>query len=123
MMRELLLKNIELEKEFKDINLDGVGEFVKEMMLDLQWDLFTAVQKGEAEYISVYQMSLIESSNKYATTLLENKEQLIEALSKAETEFIEDMNKRDVEINEYAIKDNSLEYLPLSIEFFEDMTN
>ena len=123
MMRELLLKNMELEKEFKDINLDGVGEFVKEMMLDLQWDLFTAVQEGEAEYISVYQMSLIESSNKYATTLLENKEQLIEALSKAETEFVEDMNKRDIKINEYAIKDNSLEYLPLGLDYFDDMIN
>ena len=122
-MKNLLLKNMELEKEFKDINLYGVGEFVKEMMLDLRWDLFTAVQEGESEYIPMHQMNLIESSNDYATTLLENKEQLIEAFNEAETEFIEYMNKRDVEINEYAIKDNSLEYLPLGIEYFEEMIN
>ena len=115
-MNELLLKNMELGKEFKDINLDGTGEFAKEMMLDLHWDLFTAVQEGEADYV-------IESSNDYATTLLENKEQLIEALNKTEEEFIEDMNKRDMEINEYAIKDNSLEYLSLVIDLFEDMIN
>ena len=113
-MNELLLKNMELEKEFKNINLDGAGELVKEMMLDLHWDLFTAVQVGELEYA-------MESSNEYATTLLENKEQLIEALDKAETEFIKDMNKYDVEINEYTIIDSSLYYLPLGLEFFEDM--
>ena len=113
-MNNVLLKNMELEKEFKEINLDGTGEFVKEMMLDLHWDLFTAVQEGEEDYI-------VESSNKYTTTLLENKKQLIEALNKAETEFIEDMNKRDVEINEYAIKDNSMEYLANGLEFFEEM--
>ena len=122
-MKNLLLKNMELEKEFKDINLDGVGEFVKEMMLDLQWDLFTAVQEGESEYIPMYQMNLIESSNEYATKLLENREQLIKALNKVEAEFFEDMNKRDIEINEYAIKDSSLEYLSLGLEFFEDMIN
>lgn len=122
-MKNLLLKNMELEKEFKEINLDGVGEFVKEMMLDLSWDLFTAVQEGESEYIPMYQMNLIESSNEYAITLLENREQLIEALNKVEAEFIEDMNKRDIEINEYAIKDSSLEYLSLGLEFFEDMIN
>lgn len=116
MMNNLLLKNMELEKEFKDINLDGAGEFAKEMMLDLHWDLFTAVQEGEADYV-------IESANDYATTLLENKEQLIEALNKTEVEFIEDMNKRDMEINEYAIKDNSLEYLSLCLDLFEDLTN
>lgn len=116
MTNNLLLKNMELEKEFKDINLDGAGEFAKEMMLDLHWDLFTAVKEGEADYV-------IESSNDYATTLLENKEQLIEALNKTETEFIEDMNKRDIEIDEYAIKDNSLEYLPLCLDLFEDLTN
>lgn len=114
-MNNLLLKNMELEKEFKDINLDGVGEFVKEMMLDLHWDLFTAVQEGDTDYV--------ESANDYATTLLENKEQLIEALNKTEAEFIEDMSKRDIEINEYTIKDNSLEYLQLGLEFFEDMIN
>lgn len=116
MMNNVLLKNMELEKEFKDINLDGTGEFVKEMMLDLHWDLFTAAQEGGADYV-------IESSNDYATTLLENKEQLIEALNKAEAEFIEYMNKRDIEIDEYAIKDNSLEYVPLVLDLFEDMTN
>ena len=116
MMNELLLKNMELEKEFKEINLDGAGEFVKEMMLDLHWDLFTAVQEGGADYV-------IESSNEYATTLLENKEQLIEAFSEAETEFIEYMNKRDIEIDEYAIKDNSLEYVPFGLELFEDKIN
>lgn len=116
MMKNLLLKNMELEKEFKDINLDGVGEFAKEMMLDLHWDLFTAVQEGEADYV-------IESANDYATTLLENKEQLIESLNKTEVEFIEDMNKRDMEINEYAIKDNSLEYLSSCLDLFEDLTN
>ena len=115
MMNELLVKNMELEKEFKDINLDGTGEFVKEMMLDLHWDLFTAVQKGEAEYV--------ESANDYATTLLENQEQLIEALNKTEEEFIEDMNKRDIEIDEYAIEDNSLEYLSSCLDLFEDLTN
>lgn len=115
MMNNLLLKNMELEKEFKEINLDGVGEFVKEMMLDLHWDLFTAVQENEAEYV--------ESANDYATTLLENQEQLIEALNKTEEEFIEDMNKRDIEIDEYAIKDNSLEYLSSCLDLFEDMTN
>ena len=116
MMNELLLKNMELKKEFKDINLDGTGEFAKEMMLDLHWDLFISVQEGEADYV-------VESANDYATTLLENKEQLIEALNKTEAEFIEDMNKRDIEIDEYAIKDNSLEYLSLVIEFFEEMIN
>lgn len=115
MMNELLLKNTELEKEFKDINLDGAGEFVKEMMLDLHWDLFTAVQVGEEDYV-------IESSNDYATTLLENKEQLVEALNKTEAEFIEDMNKRDIEINEYTIKDSSLEYLSSCLDLFEDLT-
>lgn len=113
-MNNVLLKNMELEKEFKDINLDDTGEFAKEMMLDLHWDLFTAVQEGEAEYV--------ESANDYATTLLENKEQLIEALNKTETEFIEDMNRRDIEINEYTIKDNSLEYLQLVLDLFEDLT-
>ena len=113
-MNNLLLKNMELEKEFKDINLDGAGEFVKEMMLDLHWDLFTAVQEGETDYV--------ESANDYATTLLENKEQLIEALNKTEAEFIEDMNKRDIEVNEYTIKDNSLEYLQLVLDLFEDLT-
>ena len=113
-MNNLLLKNMELEKEFKDINLDGTGEFAKEMMLDLHWDLFTAVQEGEVEYV--------ESANDYATTLLENKEQLIEALNKTETEFIEDMNRRDIEINKYTIKDNSLEYLQLVLDLFEDLT-
>ena len=113
-MNNLLLKNMELEKEFKDINLDGAGEFVKEMMLDLHWDLFTAVQEGETDYA--------ESANDYATTLLENKEQLIEALNKTETEFIEDMNRRDIEINKYTIKDNSLEYLQLVLDLFEDLT-
>ena len=116
MMKNLLLKNMELEKEFKEINLDGVGEFVKEMMIDLHWDLFTAVQEGETDYV-------IESSNEYATTLLENKEQLIEAFNEAETEFIEYMNKRDIEIDEYAIKDNSLEYIPFGLELFEDKIN
>ena len=115
-MNELLLKNMELGKEFKDINLDGTGEFAKEMMLDLHWDLFTAVQEGEADYV-------IESSNDYATTLLENKEQLIEAFNEAETEFIEYMNKRDIEIDEYVIKDNSLEYVPFGLELFEDKIN
>jgi len=114
-MNNVLLKNMELEKEFKEINLDGTGEFVKEMMLDLHWDLFTAAQGGGADYV-------IESSNDYATTLLENKEQLIEALNKAEAEFIEYMNKRDIEIDEYAIKDNSLEYVPLVLDLFEDLT-
>lgn len=116
MMNELLLKNMELEKEFKEINLDGVGEFVKEMMSDLHWDMFTGVQEGEEEYI-------VESSNEYATTLLENREQLIEALNKVEAEFIEDMNKRNIEINEYVIKDNSLECLFLGLEYFDDMIN
>ena len=115
-MNNLLLKNMELEKEFKEINLDGVGEFVKEMMIDLHWDLFTAVQEGETDYV-------IESSNEYATTLLENKEQLIEALNKTEAEFIEDMNKHDIEINDYTIKYYSLVYLSLGLDLFEDLTN
>ena len=114
-MNNLLLKNMELEKEFKDISLDGVGEFVKEMMLDLHWDLFTAVQESEAEYL--------ESANDYATTLLENKEQLIEVLNKTEAEFIEDMNKHDIEINDYTIKYYSLVYLSLGLDLFEDLTN
>ena len=113
-MNNVLLKNMELEKEFKDINLDGAGEFVKEMMLDLHWDMFTSVQEGEAEYL--------ESANDYATTLLENKEQLIEALNKTEAEFIEDMNKHDIEINDYTIKDYSLVYLSLGLDLFEDLT-
>ena len=115
-MKNLLLKNMELEKEFKEINLDGVGEFVKEMMLDLHWDLFTSVQEGDADYV-------IESSNDYATTLLENKEQLIEVLNKTEAEFIEDMNKHDIEINDYTIKDYSLVYLSLGLDLFEEMIN
>lgn len=114
-MNNVLLKNMELEKEFKDINLDGAGEFVKEMMLDLHWDMFTSVQEGEAEYL--------ESANDYATTLLENKEQLIEALNKTEAEFIEDMNKHDIEINDYTIKGYSLVYLSLGLDLFEDLTN
>ena len=114
-MNNLLLKNMELEKEFKDINLDGTGEFVKEMMLDLHWDLFTSVQEGETEYV--------ESANDYATTLLENKEQLIEALNKTEAEFIEDMNKHDIEINDYIIEYYLLVYLSLGLDLFEDLTN
>ena len=115
MMGKLLVKNMKLEREFKDINLDGVGEFAEEMMSDLYWDLFSLGHPREEEYI-------VESANDYATTLLENKEQLIEALNKTEVEFIEDMNKRDMEINEYAIKDNSLEYLSSCLDLFEDLT-
>lgn len=116
MMGELLVKNMKLEREFKDINLDGVGEFAQEMMSDLYWDLFSLALPREEAYI-------VESANDYATTLLENKEQLIEALNKTEAEFIKDMNERDIEINEDTIRDNSLEYLPLFFDLFEDLTN
>lgn len=113
-MNNLLLKNMELEKEFKDISLDGVGEFVKEMMLDLHWDLFIAGYQGKEDYI-------VASSNEYAETVLRNQDKLIEVLEKSETEFIKDMHEYGIEINEYAIKDNSMEYLANSLEFFEEM--
>lgn len=114
MTRALLLKNMELEKEFRDINLDGVGELVKEMMLDLYWDLFIACYQDKEDYI-------VASSNEYAETVLKNRDKLIEALKKSETEFIKDMHEHGIEINEYAIKDNSMEYLANSLEFFEEM--
>ena len=113
-MNSLLLKNMELEKEFKDINLDGAGELVKEMMLDLHWDLFIADCQDREGYI-------VASSNEYAKMLLENKEHLIKALGQVEIEFVEDMNERDIEIDEYAIKDNSLDYLSSCYELFEEM--
>lgn len=114
MMNELLLKNTELEKEFKDINLDGLGEFIKEMMWDLRWDLFASVQEDETDYI-------VASSNEYAETVLKNQDKLIKALKKSETEFIKDMNGYDISI--YDIKDNSVEYLNLGLQFFEEMIN
>lgn len=114
MMNELLLKNTELEKEFKDINLDGLGEFIKEMMWDLRWDLFSSVQEDETDYI-------VASSNEYAETVLKNQDKIIEALKKTETEFIKDMNGYDISI--YDIKDNSVEYLNLGLQFFEEMIN
>ena len=112
MMNELLSENIELEKEFKDINLDGSGEFIKEMMWDLRWDLFASVQEDKTDYI-------VASSNEYAKAALKNQDKLIEALKKSETEFIKDMNGCDISI--YDIKDNSVEYLNLGLQFFEEM--
>ena len=113
-MNSLLLKNMELEKEFKEINLDGTGEFVKEMMLDLHWDLFTADHQDREGYI-------VASSNEYAEAVLKNRDKLIEALRKSETEFVKDMHEHGIEINEYTIKDNSMEYLANGLEFFEEM--
>lgn len=113
-MNSLLLKNMELEKEFKDISLDGVGEFVKEMMSDLHWDLFTADCQDREGYI-------VASSNEYAEVVLRNQDKLIEALEKSETEFIKDMHEHGIEINKYVIKDNSMEYLANGLEFFEEM--
>lgn len=113
-MNSLLLKNTELEKEFRDISLDGVGEFVKEMMSDLHWDLFTADCQDREGYI-------VASSNEYAKAVLKNQGKLIEALEKSEAEFIKEMNEHGTEINEYAIKDNSMEYLANGLEFFEEM--
>ena len=113
-MNSLLLKNMELEKEFKDINLDDVGRFTKEMMLDLHWDLFIADYQDREGYI-------VASSNEYAEAVLKNRGKLIEALEKSEAEFIKEMNEHGIEINEYAIKDNSMEYLANGLEFFEEM--
>ena len=112
-MNSLLLKNMELEKEFKDINLDGAGELVKEMMLDLHWDLFIAGYQDREDYI-------VASSNEYAESVLRNQDKLIEALEKSETEFIKDMHENGIEIDEYVIKENSMEYLASSLEFFEE---
>lgn len=112
-MKNLLLKNMELEKEFKDINLDGAGEFVKEMVLDLHWHLFTEVQDGEEDYV-------IQSANEYAELILENKEEFILALEKADHQFIQDMNSIGHEIDGYTMRDNSMDYLNTCLEFFED---
>ena len=113
-MNNLLLRNMELEKEFKDINLDGAGELVQEMVLDLHQDLFIADYQDREGHI-------VASSNEYAEAVLKNQGKLIEALEKSEAEFIKEMNEHGIEINEYAIKDNSMEYLANGLEFFEEM--
>lgn len=105
---------MELEKEFKDINLDGAGELVKEMMLDLHWDLFIGDYQDREGYI-------VASANEYAEAVLKNRDKLIEALEKSETDFIKDMHEHGIKIDEYAIRDNSMEYLANGLEFFEEM--
>lgn len=114
MMNELLLENLKLEEKLVNINLDGEGELVKAMMSDLRWELFESVQEDEADYV-------VSSSNEYAKKILDNKDKFIEALRKAEKKFIKDVTGYDFYIHEYAIIDNSMDYLQLGLEFFEDM--
>ena len=84
------------------------------MMSDLDWDLFTADYQDREGYI-------VASANEYAEAVLKNRDKLIEALEKSETEFVKDMHEHGIEINEYAIKDNSMEYLANGLDFFEEM--